>query len=410
MNTHFDARFFANNRRNLSAQLGGGPLIVMTANTQMQRGYDVAYRFEQESNFWYLTGIEQPDWRLIMDGASQKCWLVAPDVDPIKQLFDGALNPEAAAGISGIKEVIDDVTAKQLLARLRRDHTIVQTIAPQTIPPYYGFAPNPAQRRLVKELGAFQVQDCRKELAKLRAIKQPAELAAMQSAIDVTINGIKTALSGLKKMKYEYEFEAVLNAEFRRTGGHGHFFDPIVASGANACTVHYLENNSPLHKKDWLLVDVGAKVSMYGADIARTVPLSRPTQRAIAVYEAALSVHDEAITMCRPGQSVKQYLERVEALMTEQLFALKLITDASQMREFFPYAISHGLGIDAHDSLGAPKTFEENMVLTVEPGIQIPAENLSVRIEDDILVTADGPKILSSKLPTRLSDLEKIPT
>lgn len=384
-------------------------MIVLTAHSQLQRGYDFGYLLEQEPNFWYLTGITHPDWRVIIDGASNQSWLVSPDMDPTRQLFDGALTAEQATEISGIKHVVDEVTAKQLLAKLRREHTIVQTLAPQVIPAHYGFVANPAQRNLLKDLTEFQVQDCRKELSKLRAIKQPEELVVMQAAIDITVAGIKSGLKGVRKMKHEYEFEAVLNSEFRRTGGNGHFFDPIVASGLNACTVHYMSNDSTWSKNDWLLIDVGAKVSAYGADIARTIPLSpKPTKRAIAIYEAALRVHDQTIELCRPGQSVKEYMAQVDVFMTDELLQLGIIKDASDMRTYFPYSVSHGLGLDTHDSLGAPVTFEAGMVLTVEPGIQIPAEKLSVRIEDDILITTDGPKVLSGKLPTKLSELERL--
>jgi len=409
MKRQFDADFFAGNRKSLLRELRSGALIVLTAYSQMQRGHDYGYRLEQEPNFWYLTGITHPDWQVIIDGASNQSWLVSPDMDPMRELFDGALTAEQASEISGIKHVIDHVEAKQLLAKLRREHTIVQTLAPQVIPPYYGFIANPAQRNLMKDLSEFQVQDCRKELSKLRAIKQPEELEAMQAAIDITVAGIKTALKSLRSMKHEYEFEAVLNSEFRRTGGSGHGFDPIIASGLNACTVHYLENNAAWSKDDWLLVDVGAKVSAYSADISRTFPLSsKPSKRSVAVYEAALRVHDRTIELCQPGQNVQEYLSSVEDFMTEELLGLKIINDKSEMRKYFPYSVSHGLGLDVHDSLAAPLEFREGMVLTVEPGIQLPDERLSVRIEDDILITADGPKVMSGKLPTKLADLEKL--
>lgn len=404
----FDADFFSENRKKLLKELGSGALVVLTAYTPLQRAPDYAYKFEQEASFWYLTGIEYAHWRLIIDGASNKTWLVAPEVDAISDLFDGSLSREEAAKISGIKDIIDGVEATQLLARLRKEHTIVHTIAPQVLPPYYDFSPNPAHRTLVKELGQFQVQDCRTELHKLRAIKQPAEIAAIQHAVDITVNGITAALRDLKRMKYEYEFEAKLSYEFRRTGGEGHGFDPIIASGINACTVHYFENNSPLQKKDWLLMDVGARVSHYSADISRSVPLGKPTKREVAIYETVRKIQAEAIAMCRPGQSIKEYHETIEKRMTEELYVLGVIKNDEEMRTYFPYALGHGLGIDVHDAMGRPSVFAENMVMAVEPGIQIPAEGISIRIEDNILITADGPVKLSRKLPADLAKLQAL--
>jgi Xaa-Pro aminopeptidase len=407
----FDANFFAGNRQALLKSLGGGALVVLTAYSAMQRRADAAFKFEQEANFWYLTGIDAPDWQVIIDGSQRKAWLVQPEVDDVRNLFDGSLSAENAMKQSGIKDVLDRTEARQLLAKLKSSHSVAYTVLPSAEHERHGFTPNPAGKRLSEELKShYAVQDAGEKLAKLRAIKQPVEIAAIQKAVDITVGGIKSALRQLKNMKYEYEFEAVLNAHFRAAGAEGHAYDPIIAGGDNACTLHYIANNDRLQKKDWLLFDAGAYWQHYAADITRTVPLGQPTQWQRDVYEATLRVHDAAIKLCAPGRSVIAYQQAVDEAMEDELVALGLIErgDKDGLRHYFPHAISHGLGIDVHDPLGKPVQFDVGMVLTVEPGIYVPEKGFGVRIEDDILITEDGPKNLSAKLPVSLEGLKKL--
>lgn len=405
----FSPAFFAGNRERLLSELGYGALVVVSAFSQMQRGSDSAFHFEQEANFWYLTGIDHPDWWLIIDGIDRKSWLVHPEADEMRDIFDGSLDAKTALKNSGADAVIDRTEARRLLGSLHAHHSVAYSLLPQAELSRYGFYPNPAPRDLQDELRLFSVRDCRQELNRLRAIKQDNEIKAIQTAIDITISGFKTTYKQLPKLKYEYEVEALLTHEFRRSGAEGHAYDPIVADGENACTLHYIANSAPLNKKDWLLCDVGAKYQHYCADITRTIPLSKnPTKRQRAVYEAVERVQKVAIKLCMAGQSVAEYHEAVEKSMCTELIGLKLITEEDNeeaLRRYFPHAISHGLGIDVHDPLGRPTQFAVGMVLTVEPGIYIREESLGVRIEDDILITLDGPVNLSRKLPTNIDKL-----
>lgn len=405
----FSPAFFAGNRERLLNELGFGALVVLTAHGHMQRGSDSAFHFEQEANFWYLTGIDYPDWWLILDGNSRKCWLVRPEADEIRDIFDGSLNDKAALKISGADAVLDRTEARRMLGTLHGHHSVAYSLLPQAELSRYGFYPNPAPRELQDELRLFSVRDCRQELARLRAIKQDVEISALQKAINITIDGLKTVYKQLGKSKYEYEIEALLSYEFRMKGAEGHAYDPIVAGGKNACTLHYVDNNSLLNKKEWLLADVGARYQHYCADITRTIPLNKtPTKRQRAVYEAVERVQKTAIKLCVAGQSVADYNQAVETAMRQELIGLGLMKEGDGedvLRQYFPHAISHGLGIDVHDALGRPTHFAAGMVLTVEPGIYIPKESIGVRIEDDILITVDGPKNLSRKLPSNLDKL-----
>ncbi|MFZ1360551.1 MAG: aminopeptidase P family protein [Candidatus Saccharimonadales bacterium] len=406
MKSFFTSDFFAGNRQRVMELLEGG-VLVASAYSAMQRSNDAAFTFEQEANFWYLTGIERADWWLMIDASRGKSWLVSPDVDPIHALFDGQLTPEQAQAISGVDEVISRAAAADLLAQTARQHRLVYTIEQPERADTFGFVLNPALRDMRDRLRRTftDVQDFRSKLATLRAIKQPLEIKAIESAIAMTVRTLEEVRAHFTDYKYEYEIEADISRGFRASGAAGHAYDPIVAAGGNACTLHYIENNARLAKRSLVLLDVGAQVEHYAADITRTYVYGEPTKRQLAVHAAVQAAHNDIIELLAvPDLGVQAYSERVDIRMKQALVELGLLTnnDDDMYRQYFPHAISHGLGLDVHDSLGGPKTLQSGMVLTVEPGIYIPEENIGVRIEDDILITKDGARNLSSKLSTSL--------
>jgi Xaa-Pro aminopeptidase len=401
-----DSAFFTNNRQNISEALTGAPLI-MTAYTQTQRRADMAWHFEQESNFWWLTRVDAPDWQLIIDSTRHKSWLVAPEVDDVHQVFDGSLSPDLAAHISGVDGVLTRPQAQEKIAELAKRHTVVYSLGDDPQASHYNFALNPAPAELKRQLARSfkEVRSARKELSVLRAIKQPAELTVMQQAIDTTIDGFIAVRDKLQNFTYEYEIDAEFSYLFRKHGASGHAYDPIVAAGANACTLHYVANSERLKKKQLVLLDIGASMGGYAADITRTYAYGEPTKRQVAVHGAVQLAQQEIIASIAPNVSVEEYQRTVDTIMTEALMSLGLMKDAADQdnyRRYFPHAVSHGLGVDVHDSLGGPKYLQPGMVLTVEPGIYIPEEGIGVRIEDDILVTANGRTNLSQRLSTDL--------
>jgi Xaa-Pro aminopeptidase len=393
-----DSRFFTSNRFRAHSS---SPLIL-SAHTAVQASNDVAASFQQESFFWYLTGIEAPDWWLVMEGT--KAWLVAPEIDDTHRVFDGSLSFDRARAVSGIEHVITRKEGEELIATLSKKHSTVATLGKDPRASHYSFALNPAPIHMHRKLKKLfkEVHDCRLELTKLRAIKQPEELQAIRQAIEVTVAAFDKVKTHVDKYKYEYEIEADFSHHFRNSGAKGHAYEPIVAGGKNACTLHYINNQDRLNKKDLLLLDIGARVDGYAADITRTYALGKPPLRQQAVHAAVESAHKSIIALLKPGLSVIEYQERVDEIMKSKLKSLGLLKTPEDYRKYFPHAVSHGLGIDVHDALGRPETFEPGMVLTVEPGIYIPEEGIGVRIEDDILITKTGHENLSAALPTSL--------
>lgn len=396
--------FFAGNRRSLVKSLHGG-LVVLGAYTGMQAQNDSAATFHQEANFWYLTGIDWPDWLVIIDGASGDEWLVAPTVDQSHQTFDGVLDFTRATATSGIRKILSRDDGVALLHKLARKHSIVHTIDNPPYAEHFGFALNPnitATKRILERIFG-KVIDCQKDLAKLRAIKQPAEIAAMRRAIALTVKTFQEVATGFADFRTEYEIDAQFTYRFRQANAT-HAYAPIVAGGLNACTLHYDANADKIGLRDMVVMDIGARVDGYAADITRTYA-KRPTSRARQVYEAVESAHHEIIGLIQPGLALVDYSAKVDEIMKRALNGLGLLADLSDVttyRKYFPHAVSHGLGIDVHDSLGGARYLEPGMVLTVEPGVYIPEESIGVRIEDDILVMESGRENLSSKLSTSL--------
>lgn len=396
--------FYRANRHKIT-QSDESRLVVVGAYIQTQRGNDASFAFEQEANFWYLTGIDAPDWWVIFD--DDKSWLVAPDVDQMHQVFDGSLSWEDAKRISGVDDVVSRADADELLRTLAKKYDAVYTLGADPHTKHYDFVLNPAQKQMQARLKKIfsDVCDCRQDLARLRSIKQPHEIDAMKKAIALTVETFTDVKKKLPELTAEYEVEAEFTYSFGKSGGVGHAYDPIVAGGKNACTLHYNTNKDRLNNGELLLIDIGARVDGYAADITRTYAIGTPTERQIAVHRAVETAHKAIIALLRPGLAVADYQAQVDVIMQDALISLELLKDRNDRttyRKYFPHAISHGLGIDVHDSLGRPTELQPGMVLTVEPGIYIPEESIGVRIEDDILITDTGRLNLSGALPTSL--------
>lgn len=380
-----------------------GALIILSGYDAMQGSGDMAAPFMQEASFWWATGIESPGWRAIIDGSRKgELTLVRPKVDEIHQIFDGELSDDEVKSISGAVAVIASDDFESHLRQLARHHSVVRTIDHKHP---YDFVPNPAPLALVESLRRIfaSVQDCSQKLHELRAIKTPEEIVRMRAAIKLTIDAFEKVRSQLDTYRHEYEIEADFTKHLRMHNAR-HAYEPIVAGGLNACTLHYVRNSDKVLRKDVILIDIGANVDGYSADITRTYSV-RPTKRQQAVHAAVEKAHHACIEALGPDVLVTDYFRNVDEIMKNALEELGLLddrNDTTTYRKYFPHAISHGLGIDPHDPLGRPRYFRPGMVLTVEPGIYIPEEGVGVRIEDDILITENGRENLSGRLSTKL--------
>lgn len=401
----FGSDFFFNNRRKL-AQHTKSKLLVIGGGGIISSSSWETFPFRQDGNFWYLTGIDQPDFVLVMAGWDE--FLISPSRDPIREIFDGKLDLAQLSKDSGVKQILDEKAGWQKLKKLLAKNKQVGTLLPApTYAKAEGIYANPVRAHLGKKLkraGAKKLEDLRPVLVNLRMIKQPVEVKALQSAIDLTIGSFKETFSHRGDFKHEYQLEAALIGNFRARGAVGHAYPPIVAGGKNACTLHYGANNQPLRSKDLVLVDAGARYNNYPADLTRTIALGSPTVRQMAVFDAVNRVRRFAISQLKPGVLLKNYSREVVDNMGQELLKLKLINrpEVRQIRQYFPHGVSHFLGLEVHDVGDYEVPLQAGMVLTVEPGIYIPEESLGIRQEDDVLITAQSNRVLSAKLPHKL--------
>jgi Xaa-Pro aminopeptidase len=409
----FDSSFFAGNRERLRQLFTGTAPIVITANGLLQQSSDEAYPFHQDRNFWYLTGIDEPGITLVMDKGRE--YLIVPPREIVREQFDGAIDFAELSRISGVQTVVFEKEGwKQLEARLKKVQHVATLGANPSYIDFLGMYTNPARAELIQRIkkcnDKVELLDLRTHLSRMRMVKQAVELQAIQQAIDISAETLKEVIrpKQLAKYAYEYEVEADLSRGFRRRGADGmmgHAFHPIVASGERTCTMHHIDNNAALASGDLLLLDIGAQYNFYASDIARTVILGdRVSKRQQAVYDAVLEAQEYAFSLLKPGVVLRAYEKQMEEFIGEKLRELGLIKtiEREQVRFYFPHATSHFLGLDTHDAGDYEHPLEPGVVLAVEPGIYIPDEAIGVRLEDDVVITADGCEVLSSRLPKSL--------
>jgi Xaa-Pro aminopeptidase len=402
----FGSEFFAGNRARLRTLFSGTAPIVITANGLLQRSADTTFTFRQDSNFWYLTGLDEPDLILVLD--KEKEYLILPAGYEARRRFDGGQSVEWLAQRSGIVSVLENEAGwKQLSNRLKKVKHVATLAALPAYIEHYNFYTNPARATMlarIQEINpAIELLDLRQHLTKLRVIKQPAELQAIEEAIAVTAAGLKKVQRKLGSYTSEQAIAADLTYEFSQRGAQ-HAFDPVVASGAHAVTIHHMSLAGHIPKGQSILLDVGAEVEHYAADISRTYFTKPPTKRQVAVYEAVLEVQEFALAKMRPGTVPEKYEEEVKQFLGEKLRELGLVKsiEPEAIKPFMPHYTSHSLGLDTHDPSDHEQPLAPGMVWTVEPGIYIQEEGLGVRIEDDVLITEQGNTVLTARLPKRL--------
>jgi Xaa-Pro aminopeptidase len=254
-------------------------------------------------------------------------------------------------------------------------------------------------------------------MQELREIKSKEEVDIIQSACNITNKAFHRVLSFMKPGVWEYEVEAEISHEFIRNKAV-HAYTPIIASGANACVLHYINNNQKCKKGELVLMDFGAEYANYASDLTRTIPVSgKFTKRQKDVYNAVLRIMKESTKLLTVGNTLQEYNKEVRALIESELLKLKLITKSDISREdpknpafrkYFMHGISHFMGLDVHDLGNKKQPFQEGMIFTCEPGIYIPEEKLGIRIENDILITGKGPKDLMKKIPVEVEEIEEL--
>lgn len=417
---------FIKNRQKFTAQMISGSLAVFNSNDIYPVSADSTLPFAQHSDILYLSGADQEESILLLfpdalNPAHREILFVRETNEHIAVWEGAKYTKEKATAISGIQTImwLSDFD-KVFFDLMTEAHTIYfntnehyrQAVETQTR----------EDRFIAKckaQFPAHQWQKSQPILQEIRGVKEAEEIAQMQTACNITGKGIRRLLGFIKPGVWEYEIEAELLHEFVRNRSKGFAYTPIIASGANANVLHYIENNQQCQAGDLILMDVAAEYANYRSDLTRTFPVSgRFTERQAAVYNAVLRVKNAATKMLVPGTLWAEYHREVGEIMTAELLALGLLDPADvknqdpnkpAYKKYFMHGTSHHIGLDTHD-YGALKTsMKAGMVFTVEPGIYIPEEGIGIRLEDNVVIQEKGDPInLMAHIPITIAEIEAL--
>lgn len=417
---------YIKNRKKFTAQMKAGSLAVFNSNDIYPVSADSTLPFAQHSDILYLCGADQEESILLLfpaaiDPAHREILFVR-ETNAHIAVWEGAkYSKERAADVSGIQTILWLSDFDKLFFDLMTEaHTIYfntnehyrQSVETQTREDRF-------IAKCKQDFPAHQWQKSQPILQEIRGVKEPEEWALMQQACNITEKGIRRLLGFIKPGVWEYEIEAELLHEFIRNRSKGFAYTPIIASGANANVLHYVENNQQCKAGDLILMDVAAEYANYRSDLTRTFPVSgRFTPRQASVYNAVLRVKDAATALLVPGTLWAAYHKEVGEIMTKELLGLGLLDRADVQsqdpkqpayKKYFMHGTSHHIGLDTHD-YGALKTpMKAGMVFTVEPGIYIPAEGMGIRLEDDVIVQESGaPLNLMQHIPIGIEEIESL--
>ena len=397
-------------RQELLRKLERNAIVIVSTNSEQKRNGDVNYPFRPDSNFWYLTGFTEPDAVAVISKDNYSIFLRPKDQK--KEIWDGER--------LGIEIAPEELLANKAYPIESFFDEIKILINKDKIVYFDDSSTNIINKSIISSLNS-SFEPLKPYLSEMRLLKDQDEINKMQLSAQYSAETHMMVMKTVKPGMYEYQVAAIFDSEFTKRNSR-HAYPPIVAGGNNACVLHYIENNKKLNDGDLLLVDAGCEISGYASDVTRTFPINgsfNDAQREI--YEIVLNAQKSAINCIKPGEKVNRPHEIACDIISKGLTKLGIIKDSSGLRDYYMHNTGHWLGLDVHD-VGEYKTdddyrcFEECMVMTVEPGIYIRKNDkidskywgIGVRIEDDILVTADGYKILSNSVVKEIEDIEHI--
>lgn len=417
--------FFQENRKKLGKMLVENSLAIFHSNDEMYRSRDQFFPFRQDSDLFYLSGINQERTILIIapdypDPSLQEVLLIRKS-DPKLETWEGhKLTPEEARSLSGIQTIRYEEDYESVLAQLML-HSDNIYLNPIELPKFIPELPGRNLRyanQLRQKFPAHLYKRLAPLMSRLRTVKSPEEIKIMKKACHITKDAFLRVLKYVKPGMMEYEIEAEMTYEFLKQGAGGHAYPPIVASGINACTLHYIDNNKTCKDGDLLLMDFGAEYGNYAADCSRTIPVNgRFTSRQKDLYNSVLEVFRFAKEQIKPGNTINKINKEVCRKFEAEHISLGLYTKddlARQEKEnqlcqqYYMHGTSHFLGLDVHDTGEKDIEFKPGMVLTCEPGIYIRQEQTGIRLENDILITSNGNEDLMEDIPIELNEIENL--
>ena len=414
---------FGERRTRVFTQMQPNSALLLFSEIEKRRNNDCSYPFRQDSYFWYLTGFNEPNAALLLLKTEQaeKAIIFLRPRDPFLETWNGRrLGVEHAPQHLNVNEAYSIEEFVTVLPKILKNLTAL----------YYVPEIHTWGDKLVAEsaVNFIEILDWRPMLSEMRLIKSPNEIRLMQQAGQITALGHIKAMQTTRPNRFEYEIESDILHEFNRHCARFPSYNSIVAGGNNACILHYTENDRPLNDGDLVLIDAGCEFAMYAGDITRTFPVNgKFSQPQREIYDLVLKAQKRAIKLLVPGNSIKQANDEVVRIKTQGLVDLGILKgdvdtliEQQAYRQFYMHGLGHWLGLDVHDvgSYGQDKQriLEIGMVITVEPGIYISEDadvpeqykGIGVRIEDNLLMTEYGSKILTAAAPKEIADIENL--
>jgi Xaa-Pro aminopeptidase len=419
------ADLFRLNRKRFTREMKPGTIAIFNANDQMPRSGDQFFPFRQNAGLYYLSGIDQEETMLVLfpdcpKEGFKELLLIKRTSEYIAVWEGHKYTKEEARAASGIEKVLfldeAEVVLNELLLlsegiylNLNENDRYLSPVKSRDMR-YAG--------QIREHYPAHTLHRAQPILKKLQMVKSQHEVDTIKHAIDITNKAFRRVLDFVRPGVWEYEVEAEIIHEFVRNRCTGHAYSPIIASGASACVLHYNQNNRQCHEGDLLLMDFGCEYANYAADLTRTIPVSGQfTDRQRKVYKAVHKVMEEAKAMLVPGNTLDELNREAGKIMESELIGLGLIsrTDVENQskelpayKKYFMHGTSHHLGLDVHDICLRYEPFRAGMVFTCEPGIYINEESLGIRLENNILITDDGPVDLFRDVPLDVEEIEEM--
>ncbi len=416
---------FVKNRDKLSHVLKNRSLAILHSNDEMNRSADQYFPYRQDSDLFYFCGINQEKTILLIapdhpDESLREVLIIRKSDQKLETWVGHRLTVEEARTISGIKTVRfhDEFDGVLALMMMYVEHVYLNL---PELPKFIPETPNRNLRfahEIKMKFPAHNFTRLAPIMRDLRTLKSEEEIALIRTACHITRDAFLKVLRSVKPGMMEYEVEAEITYEFLKQGARGHAYQPIIASGINACTLHYNTNNSVCAEGDLLLMDFGAEYGNYAADCTRTIPVNgRFTPRQKELYQSVLDVFRFACTLMKPGGSINKVHTEVCRRFGQEHVKLGLYsTEALEKQssenplyqQYYMHGTSHFLGLDVHDVGNKDAEFRPGMVLTCEPGIYIPAEKTGIRLESNILITHTGNEDLMKDIPLETGEIEEL--
>ncbi|PFH78695.1 aminopeptidase P family protein [Bacillus nitratireducens] len=405
--------FFTQNRERLVKTLPDESITILFAGQAPHMSADGHYKFVPNRNFYYLTGIDEPNviFMLKKFGNSVEETLFIEKSDPVMEKWVGkTVSNEEAEKISGIKKVVYLDSFEKTMANTLFTENVKQVNLDLELREWSGTETKTLAfaKHVREQYPHITIGNVYPNICELRVFKTEEEIEIIKEAIAVTKEGIYNVLKHAKADAMEYELEAHFDFTLKSSGIKHHAFNTILASGKNATVLHYEDNDAQIQNGDLVLLDLGAQKDYYNADISYTFPANGTfSSRQKQIYNIVLKALKETTELIKPGLKFAALNEHTKKVLAEECKAIGLIQEDEELSKYYYHGVSHFLGLDTHD-VGTYKdrVLEEGMVITIEPGLYIEEESIGIRIEDDILVTKDGHENLSKDIIREVEEIE----